>query len=611
MDIPSKSFEVVLTQKRGEDNVEIPLVHFFISESDFYDKREERYIEIKENINLSITFRSQDSASRLYMDGLDTLSERLLEIDPFEGEVYLSPSDYPITIFENSNKYYPLIPGFYRIVIEHEGQRYYSWIKVIPKQLEEAQWEVMRNEVEKELRGLAIDVILKRTGINTQYDGLSQNLLGQFMVIKNRFPSVMTSLSDLYSKVNYKITKDYVLVPKEKSRLIDEKSIRHRVSHPENEHMLKTPISEAIYDIPENQFTKKIIHSVSQTLSEFLEAVEQMEYKIMISDKIGNFVTKKEKDKTLTELKTLSEMARKMRGAFQWIKTAQWYESVGDYKSAVPPYVMNSDPRYRVLYQLYRELNNDQIQLYMDKSYSYQWKRTDKLYEIWGFIQFIKALEGEKIGYTPVKGWVYSENFDGHNLLVPTLPSGTEIEFCKGDIKLNLVYEALLPTLSRLTSKDKPLYTRGTHTCPDGRIDVYKNEVFIGSIIFDFKYRPRQAIWNQDLIFTNQPNGVMRQLVSYGDNLHSPYLFGEVGSLFASQFSPVQEVWAIYPNRYRSPSEEEFPDHKLSLVELTPGYDNSHLIRKISETIDKLIQRSEPVLELLGRAPKEKTTQRY
>lgn len=601
MAIRSNGFEVIFTQKRGHRNNEIPVIHFFTNETDFYEKREERYLEIKENIDLSIIFSSQNRESRLYMDGLDTLSDRLLEVDPVEGDVYLSPSSHPVILFENSQNSYPLIPGFYRIVVDHGDQRFYSWIKIIPKQLEEEQWEVMKYEVEKELKGLAHDVILRKMGMDSGTLGLSKALLGQFIVIKNRFPSVMTVLSDLYRKVNYKITKEYVLVPKEKSMLIDERTIRHRVSHPENSQMLKTPVNGIIYDIPENRFAKKIINSVCQTLSEFLETVGKMEESIKNSVQQSYFRTKREKDRTLTELHSLGEMASKMRGALQWVRTAPWYESVGDFKTVIPPYVMNSDPRYRVLYQLYRELNNDQIDLMMDKSYSYQWKRTDKLYEIWGYIQFIKALNNEENGFTPVEGWVFDENFDGQKLLVPTLPSDTEVVFRKDDIRVHLVYEALLPTQSRLTTSEKPLYTRGTHTCPDGRIDVYKDEVFIGSIIFDFKYRPRQTIWNQSLILTNQPNGVMRQLVSYGDNLHSPYLFGEGASLFAGQVSPVQEVWAIYPNRYSSQNIDEFPDHKLCLLELTPRFDHSHLARKVSNAIDKLLLRSEPVMRFLGR----------
>jgi hypothetical protein len=288
-----------------------------------------------------------------------------------------------------------------------------------------------------------------------------------------------------------------------------------------------------------------------------------------------------------------------MRGVIQWIKTAPWFDRIGTYQSSTIPPVMNSDPRYRALYQLYRELKNEQFLLQIHQSYSYQWKRTDKLYEIWGYLQFIKTLAGEELGFVAEQGWLYSQTLDGTSLLVPTLPSNTEVVFRKEDLRIHLVYEAHLPSQSRLTSTKEPLYTSGTHNCPDGRLDVYKNERFIGTIIFDFKYRPRNSIWNEQLIVKNQPNEVMRQLVSYGDNLHSPYLFGNGSHPFVSAISPVQEVWAIFPNRYGTSISEDFPDHKVSLIELTPGLDNGFFVEKLQVTIDRLVHRSRAVMEFL------------
>ena len=600
MAIPFNEFEVAFIQTRGEQILSGKVEHFFTNELDFYEKREVVFLEIKENIDVSILFQSPNKNLRLYMDGLDTLSEHLIEVDPEKGEVYLLPSEQSVTLFSNKEEYYPLIPGFYRLVVVADGQSFFSWIKVIPKQLEESQWEIMRDEVEKELMGLAREIVLNRTGMISGVEGITPGMLGQFIVIKNRFPSVMAAISDLYRKVNYRINKDYLLVPKEKCRMIDEKTVRHRGSHPEHEHVLKSPLSAITYDLPENRLVKKIIRSVSQTLTGFMEAVERMENSIHNSHVAGPFRTEAEKRKTLSELQNLNEMARKMRGAIQWIKTSPWYNSVGISQSSVVPYIMNSDPRYRALYQLYRELGDENIQLTMDKSYSYQWKRTDKLYEIWGFIQFIKVLSSQELSFMPEKGWAFSEHFDGNRLILPTLPPQTVVVFRKDSLRVNLVYEALLPTQSKLTNKQNPLFTRGTHTCPDGRLDVYKNELYIGSIIFDLKYRPRYSIWNQNLIYSNKQNGVMRQLVSYGDNLHSPFLFGEnIANPF--NISPVQEVWAIYPNRYGTDRTFDFPDHKLSLMELTPGGDNSYFAGKVKQAIDKLVQRSEQLIGFLDR----------
>ena len=60
------------------------------------------------------------------MDGLETLPEPRLLVDPVEGEVFLSPAEEPITLFDHSEKYYPLIPDLYRIVVVINEQRYYQ-----------------------------------------------------------------------------------------------------------------------------------------------------------------------------------------------------------------------------------------------------------------------------------------------------------------------------------------------------------------------------------------------------------------------------------------------------------------------------------------------------
>ena len=344
------------------------------------------------------------------------------------------------------------------------------------------------------------------------------------------------------------------------------------------------------YDLPENRFTKKIIESISKTLTSFIDEVEVNQTSIKRKQVTMSDSNKLEAN-TLIELEKLSEVAGKMRAAIQWIKSAPWYEQVGIYQATGIPYVMNSDSRYRALYQLYRELKKEQYHLKMRTSYSYQWKRSDKLYEIWGYIQLIKVLSGEKLAFVPDSGWIYNQDFDDNSQLIPELPSNTEVVFRRHHLRIHLVYEGLLPTQSRATSESNPLYTRGTHTCPDGRLDVYKDEIYIGSIIVDFKYRPRNSIWNEHLIYRGQQNEVMRQLISYGDNIYSNYIFGEVaGNPFVSRISPIQEVWAIYPNRYGLSRIHEYLDHKVSLVELVPGQENNHFAEKLNKSIDKLIQ---------------------
>jgi hypothetical protein len=580
MATPYSGFKVIFTQSGGDWENCIQVTEFFSDEILFLEKREESYIEVQENRGLTLTFHSDWEESKLFMDGLDSLPLRGLERDPQNGEVYLYPNEKPVTLFDHTNNFYPLIPGIYQIRIIHHGQPNYAWVKVVPKQLDEAQWEQMKDELEREMEGLAKDHLLKKSSLSSSMGGVSLSLLEQFFVINNRFSSVMAALTDLYRKVNYTIQKEY---PSGRSRDLEGKYARQIGSESDRGYAIKTASQSIIYDLPENRLSKKIIESISKTLKEFISEIEEIQKSRGTTLHLGIFPN----DEIYFELGRLKGKAGKMKGAIQWIKTAPWYETVGSYRDSSIPFVMNSDSRYRALFQIYRELNNEKTKEQVKKSYSSQWKRSDKLYEIWGFVQIIKALTGD-LGFTPIKGWIYNDDYK--NGSSPELAANTEVLFTKENISILLKYDALLPTQSRLTNVQNPLYTRGTHTRPDARMDVYDDGIYIGSIIMDFKYRPRIAIWNESLIYQSQLNEVMKQLVSYSDNVYSCHLFGTNGNPMIHRISPIHEVWAIYPKRSGIPSTHEFPDHKVSLIELTPGKENEHFVGKIKYTLDALIE---------------------
>ncbi|WP_284035659.1 DUF2357 domain-containing protein [Neobacillus sp. 114] len=596
MAIPSNGFEVIFNQRLGNQDNPITTGPFFTNEDDFFEKRDEASIEIKEYLAVSITFRSIRADAQFFMDGLEILPDPNLKTDSQVGEVYLSPSEHPVILFDHNDEYYPLIPGYYRMMVIYDGNRYYNWVKVVPKQLNESQLELMKQEVEQELNGLAREVLLKKTDLDTRMDEIPLGLLEQFFVINKRFSTVMAALTDLYRKVNFRINKGYTFVSKERTRFIDDKTIRHAAFRSNNEQTFKAPVSEVTYDLPENRLVKKIIDSISKTLTGFIESVERTAGNLTELHASSPIETAPQKDITLLELEKLIGIAGKMRGAIHWIKTAPWYESVGAYHESSIPHVMNSDPRYRALYQLYRELHQEKSEVRTYPSYAYQWKRSDKLYEIWGYIQFIKAFTGDELAFSPKSGWIFNEDFGKNDGFIPSLPANTEVVLRKDKLKIVLVYDGHLPTQSRLATAKKPLYTRGTHTTPDARLDVYKEDVYIGSIIVDFKYRPRNKIWDENLIYNQRQNEVMRQLVSYSDNIHSNFLFGAVENPLISRFSPVQEVWAVYPNRFGASRSYEYPDHKVCLVEMTPGQSNDLLVDKIREGIDRLLKTSELIM---------------
>lgn len=124
------------------------------------------------------------------------------------------------------------------------------------------------------------------------------------------------------------------------------------------------------------------------------------------------------------------------------------------------PMAVFRDPRYSVLYRLYKNLENPFSSLDVSSFYQFQWKRTDKLYEMWGFLRFIKALMA--------KGW---ELEDGVEVLkeegkyrLASLESGTEIRLKRENAEIRLVYDGIVPGNSADTSRDKAPSTPTTPT---------------------------------------------------------------------------------------------------------------------------------------------------
>lgn len=144
-------------------------------------------------------------------------------------------------------------------------------------------------------------------------------------------------------------------------------------------------------------------------------------------------------------------------------------------------------------------MRNPADSLSVSSFYQFQWKRTDKLYELWCFLQFIKALEE--------KGWELATGpavvqEDGKYRL-SSLEEGTEITLSRNDEKIRLIYDGTVPQHASDTDRETdPLYTNNVHRRPDLRMDYYRNGAYNGSLVADFKYRDiffcgatRQEVW--------------------------------------------------------------------------------------------------------------------
>lgn len=609
MDIP---FKVVFQQSINRyTQKEVPIINFKHSIKELYAMLDEEIAVVTENLDLSLLFTSEDDTARFYMDGLDIISVNFLEEDE-EYNSYFPPSSSPLYIFKNEGKkdnkneqdnnlgYYPLIPGRYRIKVVANEETYYSWLKVEPKQINEEQWVSMREEVEETLHGLAQDLIRKNAGLEMDTDlPIPLQKLHKLYVLKKDFTKWITSLRHIKNHPRMRLKKEYNLVPREKAKYLDAASIRYLSRHPESKNEVYSPYRVQNYNLLENQWIKWIVRFITREINDLQSYLKKHKHYV---EKELNQLKKyksitpeniqfRSKEKVLEELNGYEKFISRVRSECISLLGADWIEEVDEQQPVTVSHVMRLDPSYRQIYKLYRELKSRDLSIDLEKNYDYYWKRTDLLYEIWGFIQVVKGLQTEKVGFQVEKGWIFNIDTQSESIELPFLEPGTRIDFKKDNITLRLVYDDSLPYNRKDTEKDSPLYANYTNNRPDTRIDLYEGEDYIGSIVLDFKYRPIWHIWDDKKLNPRYRIDTMKQLISYRDNLKSIYLYqGKISDSAWSQYNPIHEVWALYPkhinnNKPKDPMDE----YGIRLMELTPLDEKEFFYDGLAEAIQKVL----------------------
>lgn len=606
-------------------NVQFRESNRFLKELNFFTKnRKELYtskdfeiVEITENVNMEVCFQSEDYNARFYMDGLDILSVKLLEEDE-EGNVFLYPSDEYVTIYKNANtrqdafqvqqalrpnqiEYYPLIPGYYHIKVICDNEEYFTLVKVVPKQITEEQWETMKKDVQDTLEGLAQDLIRKNVTIDKDdSDTIPMDILRKIYVLKGEYNKLLHSMLLIREQPRLKISKKYSLVPAGKNSFVDAQSIRYRAKHPESTNEIYTPKYYENHNIIENQwvvhimsFVNKEMSNVAMFIGQYIQQITKEIRKERRYINQHNQIRLETKEKSIVELKEYLKFVKKMRNECKALLLEGWANGIPTKKPARIPHVLNLDVRYKRLFKVYRMLQDNEYTIKQDSKYDFYWKRTDKLYEIWGFIQFMKVLQKDKLGFKVTGGWIFDEKYKEKQINIPFLEGGTTITYQKDDVTLKLVYDEVITSQVSKTSRENPLFVNSRHNRPDARIDVYKKEIYVGSLIVDYKYRPRQNVWKSNAVSDSYKNKTMKQLIDYRQNIESIYVFEDTSSIEQRhRIRPVQEVWAVYPNHLSNEGTtiDPFDRYKVKLIGLSPNEETTELEEELQVTLQKIIE---------------------
>ncbi len=508
---------------------------------------------------------------RFTMDGLDVVTIPGEERE--NGQTYIAPfrrQDQPLLLFEGPD--FPLVPGYYVLTVEGGGRSWYGLMEITPKYMGKQSWQDMRDELTDEIRTLSFDFMKKNIHISKALEGalgLNTSMLLRFYTISSESSVVLSVLDELSHTANARMVLRLKQIRQEEGRRPDP-HIRpqHVKERPGAERMpaLRTEITR---DVEENRFAKSILLALDHILQQFLEEIDgpirRLEEKQAELRKYTWGLEYKTGEKALSRLSLYRRRARRIKDSISRVSRAPWFEEAGTATEGEVPMTVFMDPRYSVLYRLYKNLSDPAQSLDVSSFYQFQWKRTDKLYEMWSFLQFIKALTA--------KGWELEEGIsvirEEGRYRLSSLESGTEIKLRRKGEEVHLTYDGILPASSADTDRENhPLYTNNSHRQPDLRLDYYKGGLYYGSLVADFKYRDLLFLWQDE----TRSASLRRQFNAYRDmNTRFYRDLDETASLRDSR--PVKEVWAVFPREIPGKSDE---DYSLRFIPLAPGLTGNH-----------------------------------
>lgn len=495
---------------------------FIFSENELNDN----YQEIYENSEWNLIFRASED-TKLYMDGLDLISDKRIIED--KNGMYITPSEEPYYIYNHNQNDSKYLPGIYRLKLIRQSTAKYSWLKVIPKFVSENSLELMRQDLENTVKGLARSFHANTNGSLSNYSSfLTFDEIQALSILNNSYDDF--NLNSYFLTLSPRIkTGSYYHWTRNKRRALDNRSIM-KMSIDNYKDKLYLKDFQATIDTSENRILKRMLQEISQTIVNIRKSMAKIPESLLSSD-------------MRHDLKLVQKYSSKL----SYLLNESWLRKVKSVQKERGISNAFLDHRYIFFKELNWKLKHiSNFQPQFSRQYQYYWHRTDLLYEIWGYIKVIEALN--KLGFIPVKGWIY----DDTNLDFTGLEPGTCVEMKSGEAFKHTVYlkikydDEIIPADKGDVTFSRPLFHSSSHNRPDIRIEIYdKDMVFVSVIILDTKYRRLRDINS----FGN--GGAINQLTAYKYQILSPYPFiakkYKKYKLFYEDTFSVIDVAVLYP----------------------------------------------------------------
>lgn len=542
------------------------------SEGQLFHDPEKNCATIKENDEMDLYFNSPIKDARLYLDALECCpsSNRIMVDD--EGLIYCTPGEEVIALYRSDSNYDALRVDVLQISVSCGLNSYVSFLKIAPKQLSLEEWAIMRDDLETEIQGLAQDIVRRNIGLGDEAKGLlPPDDLYTFLIINKNAHSIMGALLDIKDKPKYKLEKRYEEVDESKNREIDTETVKKYLQRGAQTHTLLVPRRDIVYDIQENRLLKKIVKAYDKKLAHFIDVLDStLNYRRQRLTRYSKHCLYDEK--YIQGLEAYLATAEKLKKITNIIKNTEWFRTVNNPKDMFIPHSFAIDSRYGSLYRMYSEMNKRNFSVQLDSQYSYSWKKSSSLYEMWCYICICRSFLQK---YTEV-GMKLQDIFVKKHLF-PFLESGTKVLLENEDSVVEIIYDSALPKKSEQVKLYKnPLYITGKHTRPDICINMYskKSGWYVGSFIIECKYRTLKAFWHGKTWSSRE------QIKAYHNDSKSPLFFnGLLDTVTSSR--PVLHVFTFAPDIF---DEREYSDDQVTLLTFRPTNDRG-VVEKICERL--------------------------
>ncbi|MEN2468161.1 nuclease domain-containing protein [Ornithinibacillus sp. JPR2-1] len=549
-------------------------------------------------VRFTTTSSEKDEDAKLFMDCFDYIDELGDDVELEQGKTGFICLDNEIMIHRHLNNDVgsPLIPGVYKVKVVYKGETYYSQILIKPNNIEINEHYQMVKDIESKVKGLARDWIRKNKslGLLNETTEIDPTYLDYAYLLLKHQRLMEYSMSTILKNPYIDLDKNHLEMPLVKSKKFDSISLKlNQIKHSPTLYMRNPLSNEKVYSytMVEN-YDNKVNNYLVKVLYDLIELLKKAKFDIgkvkeYFNNELADLKRYRFGKKTGIDSKILNR-EKQLRRIIQFeiavddlrvkllnFRNTAFIKQLRPTRKVTLSQQFIKTPGYNNFYRIHL-LVNGQIENKIEDLFDYNWKSTEVLYEYWCMIQIIEYLV--KIGYQPIQGWIYQKENKDNKITVPAIPDGTSINFKKGDYTLKLIFNAMIGKTPEQAKADKsPYWIRVERNKPDFRLDVYKHNNFIKTIIMDSKYSPALRFWNKKLINTSKKSKVVEQLKIYANNIYK---------LNTRRENVVEEVLALCPTVINKNDLLDIDEnHSIGVATLKPGIENN----KFKERLEYLI----------------------